>query len=208
VLKRCIDFAIAAALLVLLAPLFVLIALAVLFDSGLPIFFSQIRVGRHFRLFRIHKFRSMRPSTGGLVITTAGDVRITRVGKLLRATKLDELPQLWNVLIGDMSLVGPRPEIPRYVDAFRARYEKILDLRPGITDLASVRFHDEERLLAGSADPLGAYERIILPAKLDLADEYLRRSSLVLDFSILVRTLAVCFTPLVIRCSSHTLHKS
>ena len=192
-LKRTIDIAVAATLLLVFAPLFALIAVAVILDSGWPALFSQIRVGRRFRPFHIYKFRSMLASLSGAAITAGSDPRITRVGRLLRATKLDELPQLWNVLRGDMSLVGPRPEIPPYVEAFRRRYERILELRPGITDLASIRFRDEEQVLALASDPLRAYEEDVLPAKLDLADEYFERRSLWLDVSILCRTLRVCF---------------
>jgi lipopolysaccharide/colanic/teichoic acid biosynthesis glycosyltransferase len=126
---------------------------------------------------------------GGPAITVAGDARITRVGKLLRATKLDELPQFWNVLIGDMSLVGPRPEAPEYVDMFHGRYQRILKVRPGITDIASIRFRDEEKLLARGAEPLREYVQSVLPLKLDLADEYIRTRSLRLDFLILFKTL-------------------
>jgi len=209
VLKRTIDIAFAATLLVLFAPLLVFMAAAVLLDSGWPVFFSQVRVGRHFRNFHIYKFRSMRPAPGGAAITASSDPRITRIGRLLRATKLDELPQLWNVLRGDMSLVGPRPEIPRYVEAFRQRYAHILDVRPGITDLASIRFRNEEQVLAGAADALRAYEETVLPAKLDLADEYIHRHSFLLDCSILWRTFRVCFTSTEVPCpSNNTLPKS
>ena len=157
-------------------------------------FYSQIRVGRRFRPFRLYKFRSMYSSRRGPSITAATDSRITRAGRVLRATKLDELPQLWNVLLGDMSLVGPRPEVPEYVEAFRQRYREILEVRPGITDLASLRFQNEEQVLAAASDPLQEYRTVVLPAKLDLADEYLRRRSLSLDLSILWRTFQACFT--------------
>jgi lipopolysaccharide/colanic/teichoic acid biosynthesis glycosyltransferase len=204
VLKRLIDIVISAALLALLSPLLALIALAVLWDSGRPIFFSQIRVGRYFRKFRIYKFRSMHADSRGPAITAATDSRITRVGGLLRAAKLDELPQLWNVLLGDMSLVGPRPEIPRYVEAFRGRYTAILALRPGITDLASLQFRNEEQVLANAADPLLEYESVVLPAKLDLADEYVQRHCFALDLLILWRTLCVCLAPHTLPCPSNT----
>jgi lipopolysaccharide/colanic/teichoic acid biosynthesis glycosyltransferase len=130
-------------------------------------------------------------SEGGPRITVSGDSRVTRVGRFLRATKLDELPQLWNVLTGDMSLVGPRPEVPEYVEMFRTRYQHILSVRPGITDIASIRFRDEEELLAQSPEPLHEYVKRVLPAKLDLADEYLQKRSLRLDLLILAKTLLV-----------------
>jgi lipopolysaccharide/colanic/teichoic acid biosynthesis glycosyltransferase len=189
VLKRAIDIAVSVAGLVVLSPLFALIALGVTIDSGKPVFFSQIRVGRNFRSFRIWKFRSMRADRAGPSITVTGDERITRVGRLLRTLKLDELPQLWNVLAGDMSLVGPRPELPEYVEMFRGRYRMILTVRPGITDLASVRYRNEEFVLLQAANPHAEYVGRVLPAKLDLAEDYVRKRSLSLDLAILVDTV-------------------
>ncbi len=203
-LKRAFDIILAASVLALLSPLLALIALAVLWDSGRPIFFSQIRVGRRFQQFRIYKFRSMLSSNRGPAITAATDARITRVGRMLRTAKLDELPQLWNVMVGDMSLVGPRPEIPRYVEIFRGRYQTVLSVRPGITDLASLQFRDEEQVLAQAADPLGEYESVVLPAKLNLAEEYVQRQCFALDLSILWRTLCVCLAPHQLRWPSNT----
>jgi lipopolysaccharide/colanic/teichoic acid biosynthesis glycosyltransferase len=125
---------------------------------------------------------------GGPQVTVTGDDRITRVGKVLRLTKLDELPQFWNVLCGDMSLVGPRPEVPEYVDLFRERYRTVLTVRPGITDLASIHFRNEEEILSRSVEPFREYSEHILPAKLDLAEEYIRTHTLLGDISILFRT--------------------
>ncbi len=187
--KRAFDIAASAAGLVILAPLMALIALAVALDSGFPVCFAQVRMGRGFRPFRLWKFRTMRNGVPGPRVTVAGDPRVTRVGRWLRRTKLDELPQLWNVLRGDMSLVGPRPELPEYVAKFRERYERILTVRPGLTDLASIRFRNEEEALARSPDPLLSYEAEILPAKLELAEQYVLRKSLWLDLSILWRTI-------------------
>jgi lipopolysaccharide/colanic/teichoic acid biosynthesis glycosyltransferase len=192
-LKRAIDVAVSGVALVVLSPLFVVIGLAIILDSGFPVFYFQERVGRGFRRFRISKFRSMKADHSGSKITVGGDSRVTRIGKILRATKMDELPQFWNVVAGDMSLVGPRPEIPDYVEMCRPRYERILTVRPGITDLASVRFRDEERVLAEVANPMEHYAREILPRKLDLAEEYVRRHSLTLDASILLRTAVAVF---------------
>jgi len=144
-------------------------------------------MGLGFRRFHILKFRTMRVA-GGPSVTVAGDNRVTRIGRILRATKLDELPQLWNVLRGDMSLVGPRPEVPEYVDLYRERYRKVLKVRPGITDLASIRFRNEEELLSRSGDPLKEYAERILPAKLDFAEEYVSTHTLFGDISILFRT--------------------
>jgi lipopolysaccharide/colanic/teichoic acid biosynthesis glycosyltransferase len=190
-LKRSLDVVGSALALLLLSPILIAAAFAVWLDSGTPILFRQTRVGLGFRQFDILKFRTMRVQMSGPSITVAGDARITRVGKLLRATKLDELPQFWNVLMGDMSLVGPRPEVPKYVDMFQERYQRILKVRPGITDIASIRFRDEEKLLAKGADPLREYVQNVLPLKLDLADEYVSTRSLRLDCLILFKTLLV-----------------
>lgn len=187
-MKRTLDIALSSFALILLAPILLLIAVAVLFDSGLPILFRQERVGLHFRKFRIFKFRTMFVNSGETQITVYGDRRITRFGKLLRSTKLDELPQFWNVLRGDMSLVGPRPEVPQYVDLFRDRYSTILSVKPGITDLASIEFRNEEEVLQNCQDPLKAYVEQVLPAKLDLADKYVRNRSVLGDCLILFRT--------------------
>jgi lipopolysaccharide/colanic/teichoic acid biosynthesis glycosyltransferase len=190
-LKRAVDILLSGLALLTLSPLLALIAVAIVLDSGWPVFYRQERVGRWFQRFQIWKFRSMRVSSEGPQITVGGDTRVTRLGKFLRATKLDELPQFWNVLTGDMSLVGPRPEVPEYVEMFRTRYQHILSVRPGITDIASIRFRDEEKLLAQSPDPLREYVERVLPVKLDLADEYLQKRSHRLDLLILVKTLRV-----------------
>ena len=187
-MRRSFDIAVSGILVAMIAPLFAAIAVAVVLDSGLPVFYSQERVGRGFRRFRIWKFRSMLRDNSGPRITVRGDSRITRVGKFLRATKLDELPQFWNVFVGDMSLVGPRPEVFEYVEMYRERYLRILTVRPGITDLASVSFRDEESVLAAASDLTEYYARHVLPAKLDLAEEYLQKRSLLFDISILLRT--------------------
>jgi lipopolysaccharide/colanic/teichoic acid biosynthesis glycosyltransferase len=153
--------------------------------------FRQTRVGRGFRHFRIMKFRTMvndAERLGG-PLSVGADPRITRVGRALRRLKLDELPQLLNVLAGDMSLVGPRPEVPEYVERFRDEYEEILSIRPGLTDLASLKYRDESALLAAAADPAAEYVRVILPDKIRLGREYVRRASVMLDVSIILRTI-------------------
>jgi lipopolysaccharide/colanic/teichoic acid biosynthesis glycosyltransferase len=185
--KRCVDIALSSLVLLLLSPILIVVALAVWLGSGSPILFRQQRVGLRFRRFHILKFRTMRVGDGRPV-TVAGDDRITRVGRLLRATKLDELPQFWNVLRGDMSLVGPRPEVPEYVELFRERYRTVLTVRPGITDLASIHFRNEEEVLSRSADPLREYAGRVLPAKLDLAEEYASTHTVFGDICILFRT--------------------
>ncbi len=190
-LKRAIDIVGSGLALLVGLPLLMAVAAAVAIDSGFPVLYRQRRVGRGFHKFHLLKFRSMAASEGGPRITVSGDGRVTRVGRFLRATKLDELPQFWNVLTGDMSLVGPRPELPEYVEMFRTRYQHILNVRPGITDIASIRFRDEEKLLAQNPEPLREYVERVLPAKLDLADEYLNKCSLRFDLLILVKTLIV-----------------
>lgn len=152
VAKRSLDIACSGAGLVLLSPLLAVVALAVRFSSQGPTLFRQRRVGRDGRAFDILKFRSMRPDVGGPAVTASGDRRVTSLGRFLRGTKLDELPQLWNVLVGDMSLVGPRPEVPEFVARFPADYARILAVRPGITDFAALEYLDEEAVLASSAE--------------------------------------------------------
>ena len=192
--KRLIDLLCAAAALMLLAPLLLLLALAIRLDSPGPVFFRQERVGRLGVLFRIHKFRTMRvdAQAHGLSITVGQDARITRVGHWLRHYRLDELPQFLDVLLGRMSLVGPRPEVPRYVahypPALRAR---VLAVRPGITDPASLAHIDEASLLAAAADPEREYIERILPAKLALQAAYAERATLRSDLWVLCRTLRV-----------------
>jgi lipopolysaccharide/colanic/teichoic acid biosynthesis glycosyltransferase len=190
--KRLLDITASAAALLLLLPVMGLIVAAIWIESGAPVLFSQERIGLRFRPFTLWKFRSMRAGAGPLV-TAAGDSRVTRVGSFLRRTKLDELPQFWNVLLGDMSLVGPRPEVRRYVELYRRRYELILSARPGITDPATIAYRDEELLLAASADPELTYTEQVLPAKLALSEEYILQWSFTRDIQILARTLLAVF---------------
>jgi lipopolysaccharide/colanic/teichoic acid biosynthesis glycosyltransferase len=190
-LKRLFDLIAAGFGVILLSPVLIAVAIAVKLDSRGPVFFRQERVGRGFRPFRIFKFRTMvvdAPERGGQITSGHEDPRITRVGRFLRRWKIDEFPQLFNVLHGEMSLVGPRPEVPRFVDMFRAEYTEVLQVRPGITDLASIKFRDEASLLSGSDNPERTYVEQILPEKLALAREYVARSSLVFDLRILFRT--------------------
>jgi lipopolysaccharide/colanic/teichoic acid biosynthesis glycosyltransferase len=184
------DFLCALVGLVGLSPLFLLIAVAIKLDDGGPVFFSQNRIGRGFRPFRIWKFRSMVPGAdrGGL-LTASADSRLTPVGRRLRRYKLDELPQLLNVLAGDMQLVGARPEVERYVQMFRQQYALILLDRPGITDPASLAYRREDQIL--SAERIEQqYVQEILPAKLQLSLDYQQRRGLLSDLGVLVRTVA------------------
>jgi lipopolysaccharide/colanic/teichoic acid biosynthesis glycosyltransferase len=193
--KRVLDILLSAAILCLISPIMAVVALAVLLESGRPVLFSQVRVGRNLRKFRILKFRTMRVQNGGPSVTVEGDRRITRVGAFLRRTKLDELPQFWNVIRGDMSIVGPRPEVPEYVDLFLARFEQILIVRPGITDLASIYYRDEEKLLADCENPLMEYRERVLPAKLDLAEKYILERSITGDLRIIFQSARAAFWP-------------
>jgi len=190
VLKRCFDFSVAAAGLLILAPLLAAIALLVRLTSRGPVLFRQERIGRGFRPFCIYKFRSMVQDapTKGSPVTFGADPRITRLGRFLRATKIDELPQLLNVLVGNMSLVGPRPEVRKYVEMFRTDYEEVLRVRPGISDPASIRFRHEAEILGRAADPEKEYVEQILPEKIRLAKDYVRRSSFWYDVTLLVKT--------------------
>lgn len=190
-MKRLFDVFVSAVVLVAVSPLLLVVSVAIVADSGFPVFFSQERVGRGFRRFRLRKFRTMRTGTPGSSITVAGDSRITGIGRTLRKSKLDEIPQFWNVLRGEMSVVGPRPEVQEYVGLYRERYRKVLSVRPGITDLASIHFRNEEAILAASEDPLREYRERVLPMKLDLADRYLETQSFYRDFAIIARTAKV-----------------
>ncbi|WP_022980062.1 sugar transferase [Ideonella sp. B508-1] len=191
--KRLFDLIAAGLGLALLALPGLLVALAIKLDSPGPVFFRQERVGRGGRPFRIHKFRSMRVEAERQgQLTVGADARITRVGGWLRRSKLDELPQLIDVLVGDMSLVGPRPEVPRYVAVYPASLrDVVLSVRPGITDPASLRLADESLLLAHAVDPEKEYVEVILPAKLEEAAAYAKQATLMSDLRIIFRTLSL-----------------
>jgi len=188
--KRAFDLLVTTLLAPLALPAGLLCAGLVLAMDGPPVLFRQSRMGRGGRPFEILKFRTMRPGPGPLV-TGSGDPRVTRLGARLRRAKLDELPQLWNVLRGDMSLVGPRPEVPVYVAARARDYRAIAGLRPGITDWASLVFEDEESVVRRHAADPGFYQRVLLPRKLALARLYQRRQSWRTDIAILAGTVAV-----------------
>ena len=188
-LPRPVEVALALAGLIAAAPWLAVSALAVALSSRGPVHFHHERVGRSGRRFRLLKFRTMRHGTTGLEISAADDVRITPVGRVLRRMKLDELPQLWNVVRGDMSLVGPRPEVPRYVDANDPLWAEVLDVRPGLTDPATLRYRHEERILASvTGDRDRHYRDVVLPAKLRESLAYLRRRSWRTDLSVLLAT--------------------
>jgi lipopolysaccharide/colanic/teichoic acid biosynthesis glycosyltransferase len=186
---------VAAALgLVLLLPVLLVLGAWVLFESGSPILFRQVRVGRDGRPFVLFKFRSMRAGSGTR-ITAGGDDRITAAGKWLRKFKLDELPQLWNIAAGDMRLIGPRPDVPAFVEMGDPLWRQILGAKPGLTDLASLVYRDEERILATYADTERAYREQVLPAKLALSASYMRERSFASDCRLLVLTARYSFVP-------------
>ena len=191
-MKRLFDLSASFFGLILLAPIFVLIARWIKIDSRGPIFFRQERVGFQGSLFRIHKFRTMvlDAEKKGKQITVGADSRITTVGSFLRKYKLDELPQLIDVFVGDMSLVGPRPEVPKYIDCY-SDYEKhdVLSVKPGITDNASIEFRDESELLASSKDPEATYINEVLPKKIALYRKYVKERSFFGDVVIIFKTI-------------------
>jgi len=194
--KRSIDLLTAIFGIILLGPLFVVIALVLVMDSPGPVFFRQERVGRAGRRFRIHKFRTMKVGGGANSpsLTIGADPRITRVGAVLRRYKLDELPQLIDVLFGDMSLVGPRPEVPAYVAHYpEADRDLVFSVRPGITDLASLEFSDESTILGQVADPTRYYVEVLLPRKLAHYRTYVNSHSVVGDFRIILATILKVF---------------
>jgi len=195
VMKRGFDIIVSFLGLVVLSPLLLLLAVVIKLDSPGPIFFRQERIGRGFRPFFIFKFHTMvqDPFGRGRLITVGDDPRITRAGRFLRKTKIDELPQLINVLRGEMSFVGPRPELPQYVELFRKDYEEILRIRPGITDLASLKYHDEAAVLKQLENPEAEYCDRILPDKISLSKEYVKKSSFVFDLAIILKTVTKIF---------------
>ena len=190
-MKRTFDIFVSLAGLIAVSPLLLLTGLLVKLTSTGPILFVQTRIGRGLIPFALLKFRTMVPEAPkiGRLITVGEDPRITWIGRILRKTKIDELPQLLNVLKGDMSFVGPRPEVAKYVEMFRQDFQEILRVRPGITDLASIKFRDEASLLAKADDPERHYIERILPEKIRLAKEYVRQQSLWLDIKIILLTL-------------------
>lgn len=195
-IPRPVEAVVAALALVAAAPLVALSALAVGVTSGRPVFFRQRRVGRRGHAFTLYKLRTMRDSAGGAQVTAAGDARVTRVGKFLRKAKLDELPGLWNVVRGEMSLVGPRPEVPRYVDAESPAWRLVLEARPGLTDPVTLRLRNEEALLAEvRGDRERFYTESLQPFKLAGYAEYLRGRSWRADVKILWATARAVVSP-------------
>lgn len=188
---RLLDFLFSLLGLIILFPVFVIISLLIISTSGFPVFYFQKRVGKNNKDFMVCKFRTMKNNADkkGLLTVGAKDERITKIGRWLRKYKLDELPQLWNVLQGDMSWVGPRPEVRHYVDLYNDEQKHVLSVRPGITDYASIEFVDENQLLAQSNDPEKEYIELIMPQKLKLNLLYIDNQSIKEYFSILKLTI-------------------
>ena len=191
-LKRAMDIVISGGALAVLWPVLLLIAVAIKIDDPGPVFYRQVRVGRDGKEFRIFKFRTMVVDADkkGLQITVGRDNRITRMGRLLRKTKLDELAQLINVFVGEMSFVGPRPEVPKYVNLYTPYQRQVLLVRPGITDYASIAYRNENDLLAVAEDPEKMYIDVIMPDKIELNMKYLREISPLADLKLIFGTIA------------------
>ena len=189
-LKRIFDIISSLFGLILLAPFMIIIAILIKIDSKGPVFFKQVRVTRNGREFKIFKYRTMRVGSDKYSQITVGkDSRITKVGDFLRRYKLDEIPQLINVLLGDMSLVGPRPEVPKYVALYTEEQREILKVRAGITDYASIEFSNENDILANEVDPERAYIEKIMPRKIELNKKYLSEISVITDIKIILLTI-------------------
>ncbi|AJH01688.1 MULTISPECIES: sugar transferase [Clostridium] len=194
VVKRIFDLICSTLGLIVLSPILIVIAIRIKTDSDGPVFFKQIRIGEKNEEFEILKFRTMVVDAEklGRQITVGNDSRITKIGAFLRKYKLDELPQLINVFKGDMSLVGPRPEVPRYVKMYNEEQRRVLEVKPGITDLASIRYRDENDLLGEAENPDDFYINTIMPDKLALNLEYINKNNIFLDIYIILKTIVKC----------------
>ncbi len=194
-LKRIFDIVFSLFGLIILIPIFILVSVFIILESRGGVFYRQLRIGQYQKGFRLLKFRTMHQRTAqGLSITIGNnDARITKIGKVLRKYKLDELPQLWNVLLGEMSFVGPRPEVPRYVEMYNAEQLEVLSVKPGITDYASIKYRNENELLAKAEYPEQFYIDEVMPAKLRLNMFYVKNQSFLLDIKLIVKTLVFIF---------------
>lgn len=193
-IKRIFDFLVSLVGIIILSPIFIIVSIAIKLDSRGNILFLQKRVGRYGKEFNIYKFRTMVTDAEklGKQITIGKDNRITKVGAFLRKFKIDELPQLFNVLKGDMSLVGPRPEVPKYVSLYTEEQKKVLNVRPGITDIASLRYKDENDILGKVDNPEEYYINVIMKDKLNLNLEYIEKSNIIFDIYLIVKTILKC----------------
>lgn len=205
--KRLFDATLSCLGMLLLSPILLVVAGRISISDGSPVFFRQIRVGRKGRDFVLIKFRTMKnlPEEIEGSFDAGNNSRVTPVGAFLRKTKLDELPQLWNVLKGDMSLVGPRPEVRKWVDVYPARWAKVLMVRPGITDPASIYYRNEEELLSMTEDPEAHYRDHVLPLKLDLYEEYVRTRTFCGDICLIFKTILTILLPRCYSCQARSL---
>ena len=192
-LKKLFDFSFSIIGLLLLSPFLIIISILIKLTSKGPIFYKQVRVGINNKDFKIYKFRTMQLESDKLGLLTVGgrDPRVTSVGYYLRKFKLDELPQLINVLIGNMSFVGPRPEVRKYVDLYTKNQLQVLFVKPGITDLASIKFRNENELLSNAEDPNQYYIDFILPKKLEINLKYIKKRSFIKDLGVIFKTFVV-----------------
>ncbi len=194
IIKRIFDFFAALIGLILLLPLFIIIALWIIIDSKGGIFYKQERIGKNGQPFKLYKFRSMRPNSDKQgQITIGNDNRITKVGQFIRQYKIDELPQLINILKGEMSVVGPRPEVKKYVNLYTDEQKKVLTVKPGLSDYASIEYFDEQTILGQADDPDKEYIEVVMPAKLKLNLKYIKDKNLSTDFKIIFKTLGKIF---------------
>jgi len=188
-LKRTFDILLSVFAIFLLFPLFLLVSFLIVIDSGFPIFFLQKRIGRGAKEFNIIKFRTMKTNNENITITVSDDSRITRIGKYLRKTKIDELPEILNVLFGQMSFVGPRPDVKGYADKLKGANRKILALRPGITGPASLKYYNEEYILSQKSNPKKYNDEVIFPDKVKINMDYFHNRSFFLDLKIIFATI-------------------
>lgn len=195
IIKRAFDIVASFCGIIIISIILIIVSIAIKLDSKGPILFLQKRVGKNGEPFYIYKFRTMITDAEkfGKQITVGRDSRITKIGTFLRAYKIDELPQLFNVFKGDMSLVGPRPEVPRYVELYSEEERHVLDVRPGITDLASLRYKDENDILGKVENPEEYYINIIMKDKLKLNLEYVKKNNIIFDISLIIKTIIGCF---------------
>ncbi len=188
-MSRVAEIMLATLMILLSLPLWILISLLILIFSPGSVFFVHPRVGRSGKLFGLVKFRTMRPRAGGVNLTVGDDTRITGVGRILRRFKLDEMPQFWNILLGQMPFVGPRPEAEEYVNSYTAAQREILNYKPGLTDPASLKYRHEAELLGMQDDPQAVYRDVVLPEKIKLSLEYQRHRTVVSDIGVILKTL-------------------
>jgi len=192
--KRISDIIASFIVLILLSPLFIFISLWIILDSKGGAFYKQVRIGKNGKEFKLLKFRSMRPdSDKKSQITIGNDNRITKVGKFIRKYKIDEFPQLINIIKGDMSVVGPRPEVPKYVNMYNENQKKVLQVKPGLTDYASILYFDEQSVLGKSEDPEKTYINEVMPHKLELNLKYIQEKSFLTDLKIIFQTIGKIF---------------